>query len=96
MKADETLLKVDSWRIKIEDRDEMINQAFESTWAKNSVRVYECFKEQKLVALQLRTHAPITRRGRKPRHMLAHVALTTEEAKELIRALTTIIAECQG
>ncbi|BBB91081.1 MAG TPA: hypothetical protein PKA28_10975 [Methylomusa anaerophila] len=97
MKTDEMLLKVDSWRIKIENRDGMITQAFEPAWEKvnNSVRIYK--NRGGPVTLQLRTRTPLTRSGRgKLRHMLAHVELTTDEAKELIRALTTMIAECQG
>lgn len=89
MATNKTLLKVDSWRMKIEDQEGQINLPFESPWEKNSVRVYK--KRGGPVTLQLRTHAPITRQGRgKLRYMLAHVELTTDEAKELIRALTTL------
>lgn len=95
MKNDELLLKVDSWRMKIEDRNDMVTTAFEPAWEKinNSLRVFHK-NHGGPVALQLRTRTPLTRSGRgKLHHMLAHVELTRDEAKELICALSTIIAE---
>lgn len=91
MKTDEMLFKIDSWRIKIEDQGKKpLSETFEPIKEKNSVRVLK--RSGGPISLQLRAYSPITKKGG-CRHMLAHVELTVDETKEVIRALTNLIAE---
>jgi hypothetical protein len=71
--------------ISISNRDKFAIDNFE-----NSFRAY--LTGTKHIALQIRTHQPLIRRG-KPHNMLAHVELNAADARELVKLIETYLKE---
>lgn len=89
-KYHEMFIKINPARIKIEDHSDRVMESKREEY-KNTFRAYGTNTGR--IAIQTRTHAPLTRRARKAIDMLAHVELTKDEAKELIAVLNALITE---